>query len=33
MPFVNWALCLAVVVLILGFRDSSNLASAYGIAL
>ncbi len=31
-PFVNWALCLAVVVLILGFRDSSNLASAYGIA-
>lgn len=31
-PFVNWALCVAVVVLILGFRDSSNLASAYGIA-
>ena len=31
-PFVNWALCLAVVGLIVGFRDSSNLASAYGIA-
>ncbi|MCB9412511.1 MAG: KUP/HAK/KT family potassium transporter [Actinobacteria bacterium] len=31
-PFVNWALCVAVVALILGFRDSSNLASAYGIA-
>ncbi len=31
-PFVNWALCLAVVGLIIGFRDSSNLASAYGIA-
>ena len=31
-PFVNWALCIAVVLLIVGFRDSSNLASAYGIA-
>lgn len=31
-PFVNWALCVAVVLLIVGFRDSSNLASAYGIA-
>ncbi|MDQ1247428.1 MAG: system potassium uptake protein [Actinomycetota bacterium] len=31
-PFVNWALCLAVLALIIGFRDSSNLASAYGIA-
>lgn len=31
-PFVNWSLCLAVIALIIGFRDSSNLASAYGIA-
>lgn len=31
-PFVNWALCAAVIALIIGFRDSSNLASAYGIA-
>jgi KUP system potassium uptake protein len=31
-PFVNWALCIAVVVLVLFFQSSSNLASAYGIA-
>ncbi|MBS1208756.1 MAG: potassium transporter [Proteobacteria bacterium] len=31
-PAVNWALLLAVVALVLGFRSSSNLASAYGIA-
>ncbi|MEO6152995.1 MAG: potassium transporter Kup [Croceibacterium sp.] len=31
-PFVNWALCVAVVMLVLFFRTSSNLASAYGIA-
>jgi KUP system potassium uptake protein len=31
-PLVNWALCVAVIVLVLFFRNSSNLASAYGIA-
>ena len=31
-PFVNWTLCLAVIVLVLLFESSSNLASAYGIA-
>jgi KUP system potassium uptake protein len=31
-PLVNWLLCLAVIVLVLFFRTSSNLASAYGIA-
>jgi len=31
-PFVNWALATAVVLLVLFFRSSSNLASAYGIA-
>ena len=31
-PFVNWLLMIAVIALVLGFRDSSNLASAYGIA-
>jgi len=31
-PFVNWALLAAVVALVLGFRSSSNLAAAYGIA-
>ena len=31
-PVVNWALCIAIVGLVLGFRSSSNLASAYGIA-
>jgi len=31
-PTVNWALMLACVGLVLGFRSSTNLASAYGIA-
>ena len=31
-PFVNWVLMLAVVALVLGFETSSNLASAYGVA-
>jgi KUP system potassium uptake protein len=32
LPFVNWALFLAVVLLVLGFQSSSALAGAYGIA-
>src|SRR3569832_886097 len=31
-PFVNWTLLVAVTVLELGFQSSSNLASAYGVA-
>ena len=31
-PFVNWALLIATVGLVLGFRSSSNLAGAYGVA-
>ena len=31
-PNINWLLLLSVVVLVLGFKSSSNLASAYGIA-
>lgn len=31
-PAVNWALCAAVAALVLGFRSSAHLASAYGIA-
>jgi KUP system potassium uptake protein len=31
-PNINWLLLLAVIVLVLGFKSSSNLASAYGIA-
>jgi KUP system potassium uptake protein len=31
-PFVNWTLCIAVIVLVMIFQNSSNLASAYGIA-
>lgn len=31
-PAINWMLMVAVLALILGFRDSSRLASAYGIA-
>ena len=31
-PVVNWALMIAVILLVLFFRNSSNLASAYGIA-
>ncbi|HSH93101.1 MAG TPA: potassium transporter Kup [Roseimicrobium sp.] len=32
LPHVNWALMLACIGLVLGFRSSSNLAAAYGIA-
>lgn len=31
-PFVNWMLLVLVIALVLGFRSSSNLAAAYGIA-
>src|SRR5574343_720301 len=31
-PFTNWSLYLAVVALVIGFKTSSNLAAAYGIA-
>ena len=31
-PFINWALLIAVILLVLEFRSSSNLAGAYGIA-
>lgn len=31
-PLVNWMLMFAVIGLVIGFQDSSNLASAYGIA-
>jgi KUP system potassium uptake protein len=31
-PFINWVLFIAVVALVLLFRSSTNLASAYGIA-
>jgi KUP system potassium uptake protein len=31
-PAVNWGLLIMVVLLVLGFRESTNLASAYGIA-
>lgn len=31
-PNINWLLLLAVVILVLGFKSSTNLASAYGIA-
>ena len=31
-PLVNWVLMLACIALVLGFRTSSNLAAAYGIA-
>ncbi|MGE0665367.1 MAG: potassium transporter Kup [Sphingomonadales bacterium] len=31
-PFVNWALLIAVVLLVLGFGSSTNLAAAYGVA-
>ena len=32
MPWINWGLLAAVLGLVLGFRSSSNLAGAYGIA-
>ncbi|HSV29374.1 MAG TPA: potassium transporter Kup [Candidatus Omnitrophota bacterium] len=31
-PFLNWMLMIAVAALVLGFRSSSSLASAYGVA-
>lgn len=31
-PAINWILLVAVILLVLGFRSSSNLAAAYGIA-
>jgi KUP system potassium uptake protein len=31
-PWINWALMLGIIGLMLGFRSSSNLAAAYGIA-
>ena len=31
-PFINWTLFVAVMLLVLGFRSSDNLAAAYGIA-
>lgn len=31
-PAINWALMIAVIILVLTFQNSSNLASAYGIA-
>ncbi len=31
-PFINWALLIAVILLVIGFKSSSNLAGAYGIA-
>ena len=32
MPAVNWVLMIACIALVLGFRSSSHLAAAYGIA-
>lgn len=32
LPGINWALMLATIALVLGFRSSSNLAAAYGVA-
>ena len=31
-PLTNWTLCVGVIALVLGFKSSSNLAAAYGIA-
>ena len=31
-PFINWMLLVAVILLVLGFRSSDNLGGAYGIA-
>ena len=31
-PFTNWTLFVAVIALVIGFRSSSNLAAAYGLA-
>jgi KUP system potassium uptake protein len=32
LPGINWALCIGVMILVLGFGSSSSLAAAYGIA-
>ncbi|MGH7253827.1 MAG: KUP/HAK/KT family potassium transporter, partial [Nitrospiraceae bacterium] len=32
MPTVNWGLCLVTFALVLGFRNSTNMAGAYGVA-
>jgi KUP system potassium uptake protein len=32
LPAINWTLLVAIIALVLGFRSSSNLAAAYGIA-
>ena len=32
LPGINWSLLIAVIALVLGFRSSTNLAAAYGIA-
>lgn len=32
MPWINWSLLVAVIILVIGFGSSSNLASAYGVA-
>src|SRR3546814_16639559 len=32
MPLINWGLMVMVILLVLSFRDSSSLTSAYGIA-
>ena len=32
LPFINWMLFVAVLVVVMAFRESSNLAAAYGIA-
>lgn len=32
-PFVNWMLLVFVIILVLGFKSSTNLAAAYGVAL
>ncbi|MDE3022009.1 MAG: potassium transporter Kup [Pseudomonadota bacterium] len=31
-PFINWSLLAAIITLVIGFKSSDNLASAYGIA-
>ena len=31
-PFINWMLLIAIIALVIGFRNSDNLAGAYGIA-
>ena len=31
-PFVNWVMLVAVILLVLGFQSSSSIASAYGVA-